>query len=245
LSNCLKHPNGRGRLEGDAQVSRDCRIGRDCVVRGSAVVRDGAVLEGRCIVEGDSVVLSGYYLDTYIGPGPFVSASGPPSPFVAGGHFENCRIMAGVQIAGRPNVTGSVLACKRISGEPVIDNCRLLGQAEVFDSPTLEGVELNGSAWVYGSAVLKGPLTLDKMARVERGYWDRAPKSSDFGYVSMTESKGGCLIDCRYRSFSDWLKNAARIARRRAFVVGSLNDELIADVLAVVAEWQREQGVQV
>jgi hypothetical protein len=241
MADCLKHPRGRGRLEGDSQVSRDCHVSRNCIVRGSAVVRDGAVLEGQCVVEGDSVVLGGYYRNTYIGPGPFASVSGTPSPDVQGGAYEGCLIMGGVRIGGRPNVTSSVLACKRISGSPVIDRCRLLGRAEVFESPTLEGVELNGSAWAYGTAVLKGDFTLDKMARVERGLWRRAPRAVDFGYVSVTEAEGGALVDCRFRTFADWRLNGHRLAKRRAFVVGELLKELVDDVLATIAEW--EQGV--
>lgn len=245
MSDCLKHPRGRGRLEDDAAVSRDCYVSRESVVRGSAVVRDGAILEGQCVVEGGSVVLGGYYRDTYIGPGQFASVLGTPSPDVQGGVYEGCLIMGGVRIGGRPNATGSVLACKRISGEPVIDRCRLLAAAEIFDSPVLEGVTLDGSAWVYGSATLKGAFTVGGMSRVERGYWERAPDVADFGFVSMTESVGGCLIDCRFRAFDDWLRNAKRIARRRAFVVGEVPDEAIDRILSRVRVWQQGQGVSV
>lgn len=239
MADCLRHPRGRGRLEGDAAVSRDCYVSRDSIVRGSAVVRDGAVLEGRCVVEGDSVVLGGYYRDTYIGQGP----GGGASPIVMGGNYEDCVITGGVQIGGSPDATHSVIACRRVSGRPVIDHCHLLEGAEVFDSPTLERVTLKGAAWVYGTATLRGNLLIRGMSRIERGYWERAPRTADFGAVNMTESVGGCLIDCRYRSFSDWLKNARRIAKRRAFVVGNLSDEFLDRVLAVVSEWQAGQGV--
>jgi hypothetical protein len=189
----------------------------------------------------NAVILGGYYKDCYVGPGP----GGGESPVVAGGNFEGCIISGGIQIAGRPDALNSVLACKRISGTPTFDGCKLLGKSEVFDSPALVGVTLEGCAWVYGDAVLCGDFTVGGLSRVERGYWNRAPRSVDFGNFGVTESKDGALVDCRFRTFDDWLRNGARLAKRRAAVVGELSDEVIQGALELIRRWSVEQGVTV
>jgi hypothetical protein len=236
----LRHPNGRGKLFGDCAVSRSSYVSRDSVVKDSAVVRD-ARLEGACVVEGNTVLFGGYFKDCYVGPGP----SGGASPFIASGNFEGCTITNGVQIAGKPDALNSVLACKRISGIPTFDGCTLLGKSEVFDSPALVGVTLKDCAWIYGDCVLFGNFTVGGLSRIERGYWSRAPRSIDFGYLSMTESVRGCLLDCRFGSFDYWLRHGESLARRRVAVLGELPDELITDALGVVREWEAEQGVTV
>jgi hypothetical protein len=236
----LRHPNGRGKLYGDCAVSRSSYVSRDSVVKDSAVVRD-ARLEGACVVEGNTILLGGYFKDCYVGPGP----SGGASPFIASGNFEGCTITNGVQIAGKPDALNSVLACKRISGTPTFDGCTLLGKSEVFDSPALVGVTLKDCAWIYGDCVLFGNFTVGGLSRIERGYWSCAPRSMDFQNFSVTESKGGVMVDCRYRTFEDWKANGRRFAKRREFIVGELSDELIENVLALFSEWEAEQGVTV
>lgn len=238
MKDYLRHNRGRGLIRDDAQVGMGAYISRDSEVRGRAVVRD-ARLEGRCTVEDGAVILGGYFFNTYVGAGMWKDG---PSPTVANGHFENCYLTGDLTVAGRPNATNSMLACKRISGRPVIDRCQLLDAVEVFDSPTLEDVVARRSAWLYGDCVLRGPFEVSGLTRINRGLWERPPRAVSFGGVDLTEAPGGAMLDCRYGTFNYWARHGRKLAKKRAGVIGHLPDELIDDVLSVIAEWS-EQGV--
>jgi hypothetical protein len=239
MKDYLRHPNGRGIIRGDAQCNRGAYISRDSEVRGRAVVRD-ACLEGRCVVEDGAILLGGYFFNTYVGAGTW---KGGPSPTVAGGGFENCHLTGGLVVAGQPNATDSTLACRRISGTPTVDRCQLLNTVELFDGPVLEDIVARGAAWLYGDCVLRGPFEVGGMTRINRGSWERPPRSISFGGVDLTEAPGGAMLDCRFGTFDYWSRHGRNLAKKRVGVIGHLPDELVDDVLAVVAEWQREQGV--
>lgn len=189
----LRHPNGRGKLYGDAEANRATFIDKTSSVSGSAKLRDcrleqGSLAKGKCQVYG------GDYLRT---------------------------IIAGQTIcAGDPVAISSILDCSEVSGKPWLHTVVALSGTEICDSPRLEGAVLAPlvlqDATVYGSAEIRGAFIVT--GRVHEGVWTRAPKHVKLPWCDLSECvvKNGeqqVLLDCRCRSVSYWTKHGPKLAR--------------------------------
>jgi hypothetical protein len=182
-----RHPNGRGFVLDDAEVSRAAHLSRDSAAIERARVR-GARLSCHSTAGGDAQVY--------------------------GGTFTHAHVGSRVVVAGAPEVSNSIIRCASVSGAPVINNSVLEEAVEVWDAPVLDRVRLTGGVYVYGTAHLSG-FALGGFARVHEGEWTRPPLSVNLGFCVVTECvEGRVLVDCSCRVLSTWLKHAGAIGAR-------------------------------
>jgi hypothetical protein len=130
---------------------------------------------------------------------------------------------------------GSVLAASRVVNSTLLD-CRVkdseIVQAWVNDSqlsscivrpiqserPTINTVALR-NVLVEGDSDLRGPWTLDGLARIHRGVWEQAPrfmevKGENGVHVGVTEcTEGYAHIACRCKPVKAWLEAGPRLGR--------------------------------
>ncbi len=121
--------------------------------------------------------------------------------------------------------------------------CDLRDDVEVSDRAALKNVVLANEVRIYGTATLIGEgerWTLAGGARVERGVWTRPPRCVDLGVEWMTESRCGALIGCQFRTYTEWLKRAARIKKsiaKRARTFDGWTLGQIEEAVRILKEW--------
>lgn len=181
----LRHPRGRGRLYDDAEANRGVYLDKTSSASGFAKLRDCELRDTRARERCQ----------------------------IFGGLFRSSEIAGKVLIAGSPTIAESVIACREISGTPVILNSVLLGNAEIWDAPYIEDCTIKGDALIYGDAQLRHCLI--EAGRVHEGQWRRPPKYIKLPWADLTECVDGkVLLDCRCRTTDYWLKHGAKLARR-------------------------------
>lgn len=202
----LRHPRGRGRIFGDAEVHRSAYLSEDSTAANECQLRD-------CVVKDSSTV--------------------GERARIFGGNIIRSMISADVVIAGDPFITESVIRGKSISGKPDLYRVIFYGGAEIAGTPIISGIGrhgilINEHALVYGDAVLEGNFTINGNMRVATGRWERAPRYRDLGFVSVTESKLGAMVDCRDRTESYWTLHGPKLARRWGWSEKQIAETLLA-----------------
>lgn len=182
----LRHPDGRGKLFGDAEANAGTYIDRTSSAHDFAKLRD-CRLERETRVRGRSQVY--------------------------GGTFRGTEISGSTVVAGSPLIVNSEINCFEVSGHPAIFRSRLLGGTEVCDRPSIKDSVLQ-DAIVYGSAHIcacSGNVT----GRVHEGVWTRPPKHIKLPWGDLSECVDGkMLLNCYCRPVVWWLKFGRRIAAK-------------------------------
>jgi hypothetical protein len=203
----LRHTRGRGKILDDAEVHRSAFLGSGSVAAQSAQLRD-------CSVTGKSYVVE--------------------NARVFGGRFTNSYIGGDVVVAGDPTVVESTIRGESITGSPYLTNCLMLENAEVCDDAHVIGdskdekIVITDSALVYGTALLVGRFEVNGRMRINSGVWRRAPRHIDLGFVSITESKTGAMVDCRDRTLAYWVKFGPKLGERWGWSQSQVAVALIA-----------------
>lgn len=209
----LRHPIGRGQLWGDAEVSLSAYLSKDSKAVENSKIRDSEIREGS-VISGNARIFGGKVYRSFIGKDTVV--------------------------CGNPEVRNSVLMCASVTGSPYLLHVVASGISEVSDNVVIAGksilepITLTGAALVYGNTQLRGSFNLHSQMRVSGGTWTRAPHYIDLGYASITESKLGCMVDCRDRTFEYWEKHGGKFGGRFGF-----SGPEIKEILAAIQEIKR------
>jgi hypothetical protein len=191
----------------DAEVHHSAFLDKGSIAAQSAQLRDCSVF-GKSYVEGNARVFGGQITDSY------VSGS--------------------VVIAGNPTIVKSIVQGESITGRPHLNHCTMFDKAEVCDDAQILGdsidknITITDSALVYGTAVLVGHFEVNGRMRINSGVWRRVPRHIDLGYVSVTESKTGAMVDCRDRSLAYWVKFGPKLGERWGWSQSQIAVALIA-----------------
>jgi carbonic anhydrase/acetyltransferase-like protein (isoleucine patch superfamily) len=189
----LRHSRGRGKIYGDAEVSLSASLSKDSTAAESCQVRDCKIEEYSCVAEHARVF---------------------------GGQIYNSYIGGDVVVAGDPLIENSLIRGKNITGSPYLYQVTLLDNAEIGDRARVVGdsfeksIVIKDSATVYGDCLLSGNFVVKGRSRVYTGEWTRAPRHVDLGFVAITESKLGAMVDCRDRTFDYWVRHGAKLGKR-------------------------------
>lgn len=210
----LRHPNGRGQIFDDAEVSISTLL-EDSIALDSCQIRDAEVVES--VIAENARVFGGKFFRSYAGKN--------------------------VVVAGNPFVRESIISCRNITGKPSITRSVILGNAEVADEAILIGTTerpllVKENALVYGNAELRGGFDIYGKMRINSGVWTRPPHYVDLGFCSITESKLGAMIDCRDRTFDYWFKHGPRLAERW----GWKKEHIVSALLALRAIKQAQKS---
>lgn len=204
----LRHPNGRGRILDDAEVFISAHLSKESTAAQQCQLQD-------CFVKGKSYVAE--------------------NARVFGGHINNSYIGGDVVIAGYPSIINSIVRGKSVSGEASLKYCNVFKHGEVSGAAQIIGesidhtVVITDNALVYGTAMLVGHFEVKGRMRINSGVWKRAPRHVDLGFVAITESKTGALVDCRDRHASYWFKHGPKLGERW----GWNSKEIAAAMIAV------------
>lgn len=154
---------------------------------------------------------------------------------VSSGFVFNSIIAGSSIIAGNPDITDSFIDCHSVTGEAVILRSQLGHGVQVWDDARLTDVVLVGDIKIHGTAELVGAWSLSTGygARIDRGVWRRPPRITKSGRFSITESVGGVIIGCRFKSYAEWSARGAEIGRRMNWTITE-----IKETLSTFDEWQ-------
>jgi len=205
--NYLRHFNGRGIILGEAEVSKETRLARTAVAKGSSEIRDANII-GYTTIQDNALVLGGTVKDSLIGGSSIIS--------------------------GVPYINNSIINGRMVTGNAILFNAAVTGSAVVADYAVVLGKSLDepivitDSARVYGTAKLIGSFTVSGDIRISSGEWNRCPRHLDLGFVSVTESKLGCMVDCCERRVEYWLTHGPKLARRWGWTEREINKALDA-----------------
>jgi hypothetical protein len=197
----LRHPNGRGKLFDESEVSIRSHLSRDSVAAGQCQIQDSRIQDGS-VVAGSARIFGGKFIRTYIG--------------------------GNIVIAGHPYAEHSILTGSNITGCPSLINAVVKDDAQVSDSAIIIGggidrpIIIEDSASIYGTAVLIGGFTVSGQARIESGTWTRAPHYINLGYASVTESKLGAMVECRNRTVDYWNRHGAKLGERMGYTADQI-----------------------
>ncbi len=189
----LRHPNGRGKLYGDADVSTSAYLSADSTASASALLRDTHV-KNASRVGGDAKVL--------------------------GGWLNRCYVVGSALITSRPVLIESIVLGGTICGDAIVKSSLVRDQGHIYDKAVVVGLSMQeplvveGSARVYGTARLYGSFALHGRMRVSSGDWERPPRYAELGFESVTESKLGAMVGCRDRTVAYWLRHGPALGRR-------------------------------
>jgi NDP-sugar pyrophosphorylase family protein len=189
----LRSTRGRGKIFDDAEVHRSAYLGRDAIAAQQAKLRDCSV-GGKSYVAENARVFGGQITDSYIG--------------------------GDVVIAGSPVIVASVIRGESVTGKPNLTHCTTFDNAEVCDDVHIIGesidktIVISDSALVYGTTMLVGHFEVKGRTRINSGVWKRPPRHIDLGFVAITESKTGAMVDCRDRSLQYWEQHGAKLGER-------------------------------
>ena len=201
----LRHPNGRGKLFDESEVSIRSHLSRDSAAAGQCQIQDSRIQDGS-VVAGSARVFGGKFIRTYIG--------------------------GNIVIAGHPYAEHSILTGSNITGYPSLINAVVKDGAQVSDSAIIIGAGIDhpiviaGNASIYGTAVLIGGFTVSGQARIESGIWTRAPRYINLGYASVTESKLGAMVECRNRTTAYWNRHGAKLGERMGYTANQIKEIL-------------------
>jgi hypothetical protein len=189
LMEYLRHPNGRGKLYGDAEANLATFIDKTSSASGSAKLRD-------CVL---------------------FDAQASSNAQVYGGHYWLSTIGGETVCAGRPTVRNSILICSEVSGRPALNRVHAVGTTEICDNPVLIGTDddylVLSNAIIYGNPVIQGAFTVT--GRVHEGVWTRPPKHIKLPWCDLSECVNGkMLLDCYCRPVEWWLRFGPRIAKK-------------------------------
>lgn len=201
----LRHPRGRGKIYDDAEVHMTAYLSKDSFADDESQLRDCQVVDGSAIIHRARIF---------------------------GGYIVNSIVGRDVVIAGSPLITNSVIFGKSVSGKPDISCVTLHSHAEIAGKPVIygrgRGILITDYALVYGDAVLQGQFTVSGKMRIATGTWERAPRYIDLGFVSVTESKLGAMVDCRDRTIDYWFIHGPKFGRRWGWSEQQIAETLLA-----------------
>jgi hypothetical protein len=183
------------------------KLGGGNVIGIEADASPDSYLDQKSSIDGDSCVISSTLLSSDVKDVFFCHARLDESVVL------NSRIASSTILESQ--LRDSIVAHAWIN-QSILDDC--IVRAVERESPSLTGVALR-NVIVEGHSILRGPWTLDGIARIHRGVWERPPRFLEITgengvHVGVGEcTEGHAHIACRCKPIATWLRAGPRLGR--------------------------------